>query len=520
MKNIILKQFKIILLTAVFIFVTDCGKRDRNPDVLRFAMSADIRGFDPAFATDIRTGKMMTLVYDNLVQFGDNTEVIPGIAYKWNLDETGKIYTFYLEPSAAFHEGSKVTAGDVIFSFQRVLSPEIGSPQSWLFNKIDGAEAYMKGAETFVRGLTKINDSTLVITLNEPFAPFIQYLAMPSASIVNAKHEDSIKEIPAGSGPWILDNWQRDAAISFRKNDNYWGRKPKTEQLSFRILSESLSRMGEFEAGNLDIVDIPDIELTRWKNQKHWDGSVVGKDELNIWYIGMNCSRPPFNDRRLRLAMSLAIDREKILSILLSESGTLAEGPVPPQLMQSLQNDPIPFDPEEAMRLLKSSGYEHGIQTELWVAGGSEMFHVLEAFQSYWSAVGISVTIMRSDWNVFKTAVREGKPDLYYLDWFADYPDGENFLYPLFHSKESMTKRNRYSNPAVDRNIETIQRLRNGKERNDLIKETHRLIKDDAPWVFLWHGRTHTAVHPWIEGYKPKLIFNAERYLEMHHMPL
>jgi peptide/nickel transport system substrate-binding protein len=91
-KNIILKQFKIILLTAVFIFVTDCGKRDRNPDVLRFAMSADIRGFDPAFATDIRTGKMMTLVYDNLVQFGDNTEVIPGIAYKWNLDETGKIY--------------------------------------------------------------------------------------------------------------------------------------------------------------------------------------------------------------------------------------------------------------------------------------------------------------------------------------------------------------------------------------------------------------------------------------------
>lgn len=516
----ILKCYLLIVITICSVFITSCDKKDRDPDTLNFALITDVRGFDPAFATDIRTGKMMALVYDNLVHFGESTKIIPGIAHSWKQDETGTKYTFYLNTSARFQDGSRVTAADAVSSIKRVLSPTIGSPQSWLFNRIKGADAYMNKGAAFVLGLKNINDSTLVIELEEPFAPFIQYLAMPSASIVNTNHESSIKESPAGSGPWILEDWQRDGQISFKRNEMYWGSLPKAKTLSFRILSESLARMAEFEAGNLDLVDIPDIELKRWKSKNTWDGRVVEKDELNIWYIGMNCSRPPFNDRRVRLAMNLALDREKILSLLLSGAGTQAEGPVPPQLMETLQVSPIPFDPEEAIRLLNSAGYKNGIHTELWVAGGSEMFHVLEAFQSYWSAVGIFVEIMRSDWNVFKTAVRQGKPDLYYLDWFADYPDAENFLYPLFHSQESMTKRNRYSNPKVDKKIEMIQRMLPGKKRNSLIEETHTMIKNDAPWVFLWHGRTHTAVQPWIEGYSPKLIFNAERYIDIHKKEL
>ncbi len=516
----ILKTYGSSILTICLILGAGCVKTDRPQAALSFAISADIRGFDPAFATDIRTGKMMTLVYDNLVHFGESTNIIPGIAHSWKLDAKGTRYTFHLNTSAQFHDGTRVTASDVVLSFQRVLSPAVGSPQSWLFNRIKGADAFMDKGAAIVSGLKNINDSTLVIELEEPFAPFIQYLAMPSASIVNAKKVSSLKENPAGSGPWILLDWQRDGQISFKRNEMYWGSRPKAKKLLFRILSESLARMAEFEAGNLDLVDIPDIELKRWKSKNTWEGRVVEKDELNIWYIGMNCSRPPFNDRRVRLAMNLAIDREKILSLLLSGSGTRAEGPVPPQLMESPQENPIPFNPEEAIQQLKSAGYNEGIQTELWVAGGSEMFHVLEAFQSYWSAVGIFVEIIRSDWNVFKTAVRQGKPDLYYLDWFADYPDAENFLYPLFHSQESMTKRNRYSNPMVDRMIEKIQQMLPGKERNMLIEETHIMIKNDVPWVFLWHGRTHTAVQPWIDGYAPKLIFNAERYIDIHKKEL
>ena len=143
------------------------------------------------------------------------------------------------------------------------------------------------------------------------------------------------------------------------------------------------------------------------------------------------------------------------------------------------------------------------------------MFHVLEAFQSNWERVGITVEILKSDWNVFKTSVRAGKPDLYYLDWFADYPDGENFLFPLFHSAESMIKRNRYSNPRVDNLIERIQSMPFGKERDNLIVKTNNLLYEEVPWIYLWHGQTHIVTQPGIKGYQPKTIFNAERYTEI-----
>ena len=219
-------------------------------------------------------------------------------------------------------------------------------------------------------------------------------------------------------------------------------------------------------------------------------------DELNIWYIAMNCSRKPFDDVRVRKAMNISLDREKILKLLLANTGIQASGPVPPLLLSNSPPNPYPYDPVLAIELLKRAGHGNGFQTKLWVAGGSEIFHVLEAFQSYWRAIGIEVEIMRSDWNVFKTAVRAGRPDLYYLDWFADYPDGENFLFPLFHSSESMTKRTRYKNPEIDK----------------LIEKTNRVIFNEAPWVFLWHSQTNIVTQSTITGYVPKIIFNSERY--------
>jgi peptide/nickel transport system substrate-binding protein/oligopeptide transport system substrate-binding protein len=146
------------------------------------------------------------------------------------------------------------------------------------------------------------------------------------------------------------------------------------------------------------------------------------------------------------------------------------------------------------------------------------MFHVLEALQSDWAAVGITVEIKRSDWNVFKTAVREGKPDLYYLDWFADYPDGENFLYPLFYSTESMKNRNRFSDPDIDAIIIEIQGLPNNAKRQRLIADANKLIVDAAPWVFLWHSKTIYLTQQWIKGFQPSPIFNANRYMNISKM--
>ena len=143
------------------------------------------------------------------------------------------------------------------------------------------------------------------------------------------------------------------------------------------------------------------------------------------------------------------------------------------------------------------------------------MFHVIEAFQSDWSAIGINVKIVQSDWNVFKSAVRNGQPPMYYLNWTADYPDAENFLYPLFYSAESMTKRNRYANPLLDDIILQIQSLSYGTERTSLVQKANKILLDEVPWVFLWHKGNYNVTHSSVTGYRNKLVFNAERFLSL-----
>lgn len=481
-------------------------------DTLTLAYAADIRGFDPALATDIRTGRTISLVYDNLVRFQRDRELIPGLATSWVVDQGGRRHTFRLRSGVCFHDGSPLRARDVVYSIQRVLDPATSSPQTWLFDRIVGAEEYMAGETDRVSGLVAVDDSTLIIRIEAPFAPFIQYLAMPSAAVVNRNQVEEIRIRPAGSGPWVLERWERDGEIVFSRNRDYWGSAPRLERLRIRLLSEALTQTAEFETRNLDILEIPRMELEKWQGRPAWRERIQPLDELDTYYLGMNCSRPPYNDLSVRKAMNLALDREKILALLLSGAGTLASGPVPPQLLSGPPPQPYPFDPQEARRLLQEAGYPTGFKTQLWVAGGSEMYHVLEAFQSYLGAVGVEVELLRSDWNLFKTAVLEGKPDLYYLNWRADYPDGENFLYPLFHSAESMTKRNRYRNRAVDRLIETIQSQPPGAEREALIDSANRTIWAEAPWVFLWYSQTNYVVQPGVSGFEPRLIFNAERY--------
>ncbi len=501
-------MYSCIFAVILILSITGCTKTI-DDQTITIAISADIRGFDPAFATDLRTGQVMTLLYDNLVQFDPEMNLIPGVAKHWSISADGRTYIFIIRNDIQFYNGPVLGTSDIINSFKRLLDPQITSPQSWLFDRIAGAQKFISGQEQNVSGLQAPNDSTIIIKLLEPFTPFIQYLAMPSAAIINADEVSNFPNYPAGSGPWLLEKWTRDGEILLYANKNYWGRPPKTNRLRIRILSEVMTHSAEFEAGQLDVFEVPASEKIFWQGKGYHS---LAEDQLNIWYIGMNCSRPPFNNIALRQAMNYAVDREKIIRLLLNESARISTGPVPPQLLVREAENNYQYNPQQAFQLLQKAGYTHGLNTELLVAGNSKMFHVLEALQADWAAIGVTIKIVRSDWNLFKTAVREGKPDLYYLDWFADYPDGENFLYPLFHSKESMIKRNRFSDPEVDDIIERIQRLPMNSERQGLIQMAHELISSKAPWVFLWHDKKTTLTQKWIYGFQTSPIFNAQRY--------
>jgi peptide/nickel transport system substrate-binding protein/oligopeptide transport system substrate-binding protein len=174
------RPIRILILSLLFL---GCVK-EIDYKTLTTAFSTDIRGFDPAFATDIRTGKIISLVYDNLVRFDNEMNLVPALAQQWSVDLTGRKYTFIIRNNVHFHDGSLLTVFDIAKSFQRILDPNTASPQTWLLDRIIGAKDFMIGKEDSLKGLIISNDSTIVIKLDKPFAPFIQYLAMPAAAII------------------------------------------------------------------------------------------------------------------------------------------------------------------------------------------------------------------------------------------------------------------------------------------------------------------------------------------------
>ncbi|MCH7520781.1 MAG: hypothetical protein IIB42_03640 [Candidatus Marinimicrobia bacterium] len=491
-----------------------------DPHTLTLVFEGDPASLDPAYATDVRMGQVNALLYDHLLRFDHGDALLPSLALSWTVSDDLRRYHFTLRRGVTFQNGDTLTAADVLFSFERLLDPATKSRRTWLFDRVTGARAFMAGDADGVAGFELPGPYELVINLEQPFAPFLGFLAMPAAAVVNRRQladpNFRIGETGAGSGPWILDSWVHDGNISFVRNEHYFRGPPKFEALKIRLLPEVLPRSAEFSTGYIDIFDVPVIELPFWREDPLWGPRILEVPELNIVYLALNCSRPPFDDRRVRQAVNLAVNRALILEKSLYGQGVLANGPVPPGLAgYDPTLAPYPYDPEAAIRLLQEAGYEDGFSVELWQGQSVGLAKMTEAVQAQLGRIGVRVKLVQNDWNLFTEAIVQGKPDMYYRSWWADYPDAENFLAPLFHSRESMRRWNRYHNPQLDDLIDSIQREGDAGRREALVRQAVTIIHDDAPWIFLWHTTTPYLTQPTIEGWQPSLMFNAEKYVDV-----
>jgi oligopeptide transport system substrate-binding protein len=497
-----MRKFPFILF---ILFISCTVKPDSNQ--LTLVLSGDPKNLDPAHATDVRSGQVTALLFDNLVHYGHGSEIIPGIAKSWEISEDGTIYNFLLKDSIFFQNGEKLNSLHIKSSFERILNPEIASRRSWLFENIIGANEYSTGKKDNVSGFDCINDSTFQITLIKPFAPFLGFLAMPSASIVLNKNNKLY-----GTGPWIQKEWVRDGHFLFESNPHYFDGQPNLDKLKIRILPEALPRVAEFITGYLDIMDIPNAEFELWQNDPEWKNDIQLINQLNTYYIGLNCSRPPFNDIKVRQAVNYAINVEEILTTIFAGRGQPAGGPIPPVLLERDFNPTYYFDPKRALKLLKKAGYNNGFEIELWQSQSKELFQITEIIQNQLKQIGINVKIIRNDWNMYSDAVRKGIPDMYYRSWWADYPDPENFLAPLFESEVSKKRWTRYENPNLDNMIEKLQTETNHQKRINIAQNANDILKEDAPWIYLWHMQSAIVTQHNLKNWSPSVMFNAEKY--------
>jgi len=513
---------KNLIIVYVFIIgiLAGCAQPKKlvTKDTFRSRLSADVTTLDPALVVDVSSGMLTAKLFNGLVKYGDKMNIVPDIAEKWDISEDGKVYTFYLKKGVRFTNGREVEALDFKYSIQRVLNPKTRSPRTWVFDKILGAKEYMRGKTADCPGLIVKDKYTLQIILEEAFAPFLGFLAMPAGYVVPKEEverfgEDFSKHV-VGTGPFKLDKWLHDEKIVLVANTDYFDSKPKVKRLEYRIIPEELTAWAEFESGNLDAIGIPTAEFDRITNHPKWQKYIVSQAGMNVYYLGLNCQKPPFDKVEVRQALNYAINKEIILKTVLKNRGIISHGPIPPGLRgYSTKLKPYEYNPEKAKKLLEEAEFPNGFKMKIYQKYSREVLEITEILQAQLKKVGIEAQIIQLEWSALKEKINRGETDAFCLAWIADYPDAENFLAPLFHSKNFGPGGNRafYKNQQIDELIEQAQQTINTKERIKLYQQIESKIHDEAPWVFLWHQKEFSVHQPWVKGYKSYPICNADK---------
>src|SRR5213594_207914 len=485
---------------------------------LTYYESYDPRSLDPALSTDVPTGEMVTLAFDGLTQFDADGRLLPALADRWTAgqDGSGSRYVFHLRPGVEFHDGTALTAAAVRASLLRVLSPATKGGRPWPLYPIAGAEAYAAGRAADVSGITVLGDSSIAFTLTEPLAIFPKFLAMPVASVVPAPPPGDPTQGPVGTGPWRFVAWQHDDYLLFARNPSYWGGAPAGDTLTVRIIPEPLTRAAEFEAGRLSVIEVPFGETAQWRRQ-HPD-LLLEKPALRVVYVALNNRRGPLRDVRVRQAINYAVNAPEILATVYGGRGILARGAIPPGLAggeRDTARTGYHYDPAEAKRLLAAAGYGSGITLQLWRnTSNVELARVAQAVQAQLEPVGIRVELVERDASSQREAARKGETDMVVLDWWADYPDADNFLYPLFYSGNFGPGGNYafYSDPVSDSLILRARRTTDDAARTALYRQIDERVYRAAPWLYLWFPTDLWAKRPDVTGWDVSVIFNGQHW--------
>ena len=341
------------------------------------------------------------------------------------------------------------------------------------------------------------------------FAPFLSILAMANAKVIPKELAGPhFSRSPIGTGPFKFNSWRDGKEIILTANENYFLGRPYIDTLSFQIYPNIVWEkiFNDFERGFLDQSIIPSNKynsiITDPQHQKNY--KLVSKPTLNLVYVGINCNIKPLDDIRIRQALSLAVDTEKIVRQITRRGSVPAKGILPPGIAGfDPEYDGHGYNPVRARKLLAEAGYPEGRgipSLEIWTVSKSKSVQQeLVAYQKYLADIGIKIVPKVADnWKHFITLINKQKVPLYYAAWYADYPDPDNFLYVLCHSK-SRTNRMGYQNTEIDHKLEMARQEVNYIKRINTYREVQRQVMKDAPLIAQHVNSFNYLFQPWVK---------------------
>lgn len=511
MKQILCVSLLLTTALVVCSLMTGCCSSGLgNLDVFSTYISSEPSNLDPARGVDVNEAVIQSRIFDGLVRYNEKMELVPDLAESWEISDDGKEYIFNLRKNVKFHNGQQFTSSDVVFSLDRILDPKVASPRTWVLEKILGAEDRMNGNSQHTEGIVALDEYKVSIKLSEAFAPFLCLLTTPACYILPCKSKDEFVngdffDKPVGTGPFYVLDRVRDSYIHLAANDNYFLGKPKVGNLFVRIITENLKAELEFESDSIDVVQLYPSNYERFKAMPKYSSRITDIPALNTWYIGFNNQAQPFDNVKLRKALNLLVDREKIIKAIYSGRAVPAIGSIPPGISGYNKKDTgIGFKPNEAIQLLNELGYneKHPLEFEAFIKSQQSTFEIARFIQGEFKKYGVNMTLKPMEWSALKDAINKGEAKVFFMNWYGDYPDGENFLTPLFHSKNWGAGGNRahFKDEEIDRLLENAVKITDEKARSEAYDLINRKIVDQAPWIYLWHCSESYVSGPRVEN--------------------
>lgn len=504
-------------------------------------------GLDPVLITSKLADDIALQIFDRLITFDSLLQPQPELAHSWDISPDGRRYTFHLRTDVRFHDdpcfpngrGRLMTAQDVVYSLVRACDPLARTTAFWIFkDKVRGATAYYTARargdtlSTKLEGIYALDDSTIVIELERPYAPFLLQLANAFACIVPheavERYGENFFRHPVGTGPFRLAWWIDDYGMLLVRNQHYWQRDrwgnqlPYLDSILITFVKDDKIQLRQFLDGQLDECSAIPTELFNVLVDPHtrtlrpgFPGILQVQPALLTWFIDFNCAVPPFSEPRLRQALSWAIDRERIVRFVLRNSphSPAFYGITPPVFpdYDVSQIDGYTFDPIRAQQLFAQTVFAQRGQGDLvlHIYPEPRLMLVAEAVQAMLAEhLGLRVRIEVVQLAQFLDMAERGQFHMWGTRWYGDYPDIENFL-SLFDGRlvpddpttPSYPNSTRYRNTEVSRLLEQATAQVGLEQRLPLYADAERKIMQDAPAIMLFYENHYRLLQPYVRNY-------------------
>jgi peptide/nickel transport system substrate-binding protein/oligopeptide transport system substrate-binding protein len=475
--------------------------------IYRRPLEFNPKTLDPALSIDTYADTVTQQVFDGLIQFDKDLNVIPAIAKSWKISPDGLTYTFYLREGVKFHNGREVTADDFVYSFTRIIDRKSNSPAAHLLEKVLGFNEFQDGKTTYVKGLRSLGKYIFEIKLSRPFSPFISVLGTCYFKVVPKEEIEKpvsvFSRTPIGTGPFKFVSMKEGEEILLEANPDYFDGRPYLDKIIFKIFHGAPREkiLIELKEGNLEESFIPPKEIEEIVKEKRY--LFFQKPLLSLRFYGFNLWSNPLDDKKLRKAINLVIDKKFIISELHKNQFNLAKGILPSGMPgYDPKREPYPYNEALARKYLMESSYsKEKPSIEIWSASRSEAAQKeLNEIQSQLKKVGITTKInFETNWPSFESMLRANKAPIFIYAWYADFPDPDNFLDILFHSKSRYNFVG-YNNPEVDRLLDNARVERDYLKRMEMYRKIEEIVLDDAPIIPMVNHLFQMVYQPYVRG--------------------